>query len=272
MRRYRSPLSSNEDDTKTMMNNEVLVQESTYKCKTCGKTFSNGKTLGGHRRSHFLKMKRNHHQSQGNAYFNDDSYDDEEIAGKKKQTCYICENKFPIKNVFYGHMIRSHLDVVSKGVSPPSNYDIQKSFSSNSSKYSTQQNKEDNLSLPKWQNRGKRGRKCIGVVEGATNLLHLMSNKYFCTLSIDEQKSPEFPLPIKKRYCSVDESSSNGNGKKELIVNKNSFVLGCSLKIENKCDGNGDESDNNDEEKSNDAATEQNKLNFDLNDSYLVEE
>jgi len=52
-------------------------------------------------------------------------------------------------------MIRSHPNRVSKGVSPPSNHDIQKSCSSNSSKYSTQQNKEDNISLPKWKNRVK---------------------------------------------------------------------------------------------------------------------
>jgi len=243
MRRSRSLLSSNEDDTKMMMNNEVLVQESTYRCNTCGKTFGNGKALGGHRRSHFLKKKPNHHQSQGRTNnINDDSYDDKEIA----QTCYICEKKFPTKNALHGHMIRSHPDRVSKGISHPSNHDIQKSSSSNRSKYSTQQNKEDNISLPKWQNRGKRGRKCIGAVEAATNLLLLRSDKYFCTLSIDEQKSSEFPLPIKKRYCSVDESSSNG--------------------------GNGDESDNSDEEKSNDAAAEQNILNFDLNEPYPVEE
>jgi len=228
-RRSCSPLSRNEDDTKMSLNDEVLVQESKYKCNTCGKTFGNGKALGGHRRSHFLKMKPNHHQSQ---------------QGK---ACYICEKKFPTKNALCGHMIKSHPDRVSKGVSSPSNHDIQKSSSSNSSNRSTQQNKEDNLSLPKWQNRGKRGRQCIGVVEAATTLLLLRSDKYLCTLSIDEQKCSEFPLPIKKRYCYVDESSSNG--------------------------GNGDESENNDEEKaSNDAAAEQNKLNFDLNESYLMEE
>jgi len=83
-----------------------------------------------------------------------------------------------------------------------------------------------------------------------------MSDKYFCTLLIDEQKSHEFPLPIKKIYCFVDESSSNGNGEKELIVKKNNFVLGGSLKIGNKCDGNGDESDNSDEEKNNDITAE----------------
>ena len=84
MRRSRFPLSSNEDDTKMTTTNKVLIQESTYKCNTCGKTFSNEKTLGGHRRSHFLNMKPNHHQSQGKTYFNDDSYDDEEIPDKKK--------------------------------------------------------------------------------------------------------------------------------------------------------------------------------------------
>jgi ribosomal protein L37AE/L43A len=56
MKRSSCSLSSDEDDAK----DEVSVQESTHQCNVCGKTFSNGKALGGHRRSHFLKKKLNH--------------------------------------------------------------------------------------------------------------------------------------------------------------------------------------------------------------------
>ncbi|RHN76392.1 putative transcription factor C2H2 family [Medicago truncatula] len=194
IKRSFSSLSSDEDDAK----DEVSIPE--HECNICGKTFSNGKALGGHRRSHFLKKKLNHHpqkvkspfsiQGNNNRASFDDYDDEEEIGGIKKPikkpTCSICEKKFPTKNALYGHM-RSHPNRDFKGLNPPTEY-----------------HKEDqddgDLSLPKWQKRDRRGRKCIGSVEAAANLLHLRYDKNFC----------------------VGESSSNGNGKNELGGDRNS--------------------------------------------------
>jgi len=192
MKRSAYYLSSDEDDAK----NEVFVQESTHQCNVCGKTFSNGKALGGHRRSHFLRKKLNHHpqkvktsfsiQGSNNRASFDDYDNEEEIGGIKKPTCSLCKKKFPTKNALYGHM-RSHKNRDFKGLNPPTEY-----------------HKEDqddgDLSLPKWQKRDRRGRKCIGSVEAAANLLHLRYDKNFC----------------------VGESSSNGNGKNELDGDRNS--------------------------------------------------
>jgi len=142
MKRSSSLLSSDEDDAK----DEVCIQECTHECNVCGKTFTNGKAVGGHRRSHFLKKKLNH----------------------------------------------------------PANHVIGKFSSSSNYKSTTEHHKEDqaysNFSLPKWQKKDRRGRKCIGSVEAAVNILHLRSDKYFC----------------------VGESSSNGNGKNELGGDRNS--------------------------------------------------
>ncbi|WJX38053.1 hypothetical protein P8452_25750 [Trifolium repens] len=288
------------DDAKMMMKKQEA--KSTHKCNICGKSFNNGKALGGHRRSHFLKKKPNHdhrHQSPELktpskstrvSCFNDD----EDI-----RICYICNKKFPTKNALYGHM-RSHPGRVCKGVSPPSNYHIQNSSSSNNSnKKEDQDNDVDddddgNFSLPRWKKRDKRGRKCIGSVEAAKNLLHLRHN---CEVSGLNSKRSDFPLPIKKRDFFVGGSSSNGNGKKEFVVNKIKFVFSGSLKIENKSDWNGDDDDDDHDdqdesdnisnkklktseglcesrvdEKPSNHSEEQKTFNFDLNEPYVMED
>ncbi|PNX79972.1 tapetum-specific zinc finger protein [Trifolium pratense] len=308
MKRSRSSLSSDEeeeedDDANMMMKKkqEVIVQKS-HKCNICGKCFSNGKALGGHRRSHFLKKKPNLQKSPELKtpsktirvrFFNDD----EDIDCKKNQItrCYICNKKFPTKNALYGHM-RSHPDRVCKGVSRPSNYDIQNSSSSNNSDKREDRDDDDdddggdgNFSLPKWKKRDKRGRKCIGSAEAATNLLYLRSDTHNCEVSGLNSKNSEFPLPIKKRDFFIGESSSNGNGKKEFVVNKIKVVFGGSLKIENKSDWNGDDDDDHDhdekklktseglcesrvDEKPSNLSEEQKKFNFDLNEPYVMED
>nr|XP_027192704.1 uncharacterized protein LOC101497250 [Cicer arietinum] len=261
MKRSFSVSSDHEDDAKRM-NGKVSIQELTHKCNICGKTFSNGKALGGHRRSHFQAAKK-------------------KPNSQKEPTCYLCKKKFPSKNALYGHM-RSHPFRVCKGVSPPSNHNSSSNSNSNSNS-SSQQNKEDqdddgDCSLPKWQKRDKRGRKCIGSAEAANNLVHLRSN--VVNMSINVPKSvDEFPIPSKK-----GESST-------IVVNKIKFFFGSSLKIGNQSDiGNGGESHNIDkelkkgngnglvsesrvDENTNDGhSAEQKKLEFDLNEPYVRED
>ncbi|XP_027190982.1 uncharacterized protein [Cicer arietinum] len=221
---YNDHKDEDKDDVKKMNFDEVHIPELTHKrCNICGKTFSSGKALGGHRRSHFQASKKKHH-SQNNKEDQDDDDD--------------------------------------------GNY----------------------CSLPRWKNRDKRGRKCIGGVEAAKNLLHLHLNIF--NLSIDiEPKSPphQFPIPSKNRDFYISESSSNRNGEmEEHVVNKIKFFYGSSLKIGNKSDiENGGESDNNEkeinisksllfesrvDESSSNRSAEQKILNFDLNEPYVMED
>jgi hypothetical protein len=303
IKRSRSSLSNDEDDDHDdddakmvmMKKQEALVRKS-HKCNICGKSFNNGKALGGHRRSQFLKKKPNNQSPELKtpskhirvSCFNDD----EDI---RVISCYICNKKFPTKNALYGHM-RSHFGRVCKGVSPPSNYNIQNSSSSNNSNKKEDQDDDDddddddgNFSLPRWKTRDKRGRKYIGSVEAAKNLLHLCHNGEVSDLN---SKRSEFPLPIKKMNFLVGESSSNGNGKKEFVVNKIKFVFSGSLKIENKSDWNGDDDDQDEsdnisdkklktseglcesrvDKKPSNHSEEQKTFNFDLNEPYVMED
>jgi hypothetical protein len=162
IKRSRSSLSNDEDDDHDdddakmvmMKKQEALVRKS-HKCNICGKSFSNGKALGGHRRSHFLKKKPNNQSPELKTPSNHIRVscfnDDEDI---RVISCYICNKKFPTKNALYGHM-RSHFGRVCKGVSPPSNYNIQNSSSSNNSNKKEDQDDDDdddddgNFSLPR---------------------------------------------------------------------------------------------------------------------------
>jgi hypothetical protein len=205
IKRSRSSLSSDEEDDDAkmvMMKKQEALVEKSHKCNICGKSFSNGKALGGHRRSHFLKKKPNNQSPElktpSKHNIRVSCFNDEDI---RVISCYICNKKFPTKNALYGHM-RSHPGRVCKGVSPPSNYHIQNSSSNNSNKKEDDDDDDDedgNFSLPRWKKRDKRGRKCIGSVEAAKNLLHLCHNGEVSDLN---SKRSEFPLPIKKRiFC-----------------------------------------------------------------------
>lgn len=59
---YNDHKDEDKDDVKKMNFDEVHIPELTHKrCNICGKTFSSGKALGGHRRSHFQASKKKHH-------------------------------------------------------------------------------------------------------------------------------------------------------------------------------------------------------------------
>ncbi|XP_058776168.1 uncharacterized protein LOC131650480 [Vicia villosa] len=285
----RSSSVSSDEDNSELKINKISVEDLKHKCNICGKAYNNGKALGGHRRSHFLKKKANHHSqkvktplsiqvsnNRANRFNDNDKHDEEEIDEKKKLSCYICKKEFSTNNALYGHM-RSHPDRVVKGVSPPS---------SNNSNSSIRQNKEDeddqgddNCSLPRWQKRDKRGRKCIGSAEAADNLLYLRSDKYLSILSTDElvphhkrdfhissdeskthklsdlhhkedihmssneSQTPELSVAHHKGEFHKGESSSNEIQKKKLGMKKIKIFIGSSSKIRNKNNKNDDEGD-----------------------------
>lgn len=292
MKRSNS-VSSNEDNSELKMN-KISVQDLKHKCNICGKAYNNGKALGGHRRSHFLKKKGNHHSqkvktplsiqvsnNRANHFNDNDKHDEEEIDVKKKLSCYICNKEFWTNNALYGHM-RSHPDRVVKGVSPPS---------SNNSNSSIRQNKEDeadqgddNCSLPRWQKRDKRGRKCIGSAEAAGNLLYLRSDKYHSILSTDESKTHKLydlrhreDIHMSSNESKTPELSSNEIQKKKLGMKKIKIFIGSSSKIRNKNNKNDDEG-NDDKLKEVKSLSqshlkdEQKILDFDLNEPYVMEE
>lgn len=126
-------------------------------CDICFRSFSCGKALGGHRRSHFMKHQQqkkvktrltdNHSSKPGDSNIRVIcDFDDDD----GKHICCICKKEFPTKNALFGHM-RSHPERPWRGVSPPtqknssspssSSYYYSSSSSLNSD--SIEKNKED---------------------------------------------------------------------------------------------------------------------------------
>jgi len=206
IKRSSCSLSSDDDDAK----HEVIITGSTHKCNICEKEFSSGQALGGHKRSHPLKKieletpsspEISPEKRMKKSSFSLSSDEDDVKHEVSKHQCNICGKTFKNGKALGGHR-RSHF--IKKKLNHPENHVIRKSSSSSNYKSPTEHHKEDqaygNFSLPKWQKKDRRGRKCIGSVEAAENLLLLRSDKYFC----------------------VGESSSNWNGKNELGGDRNS--------------------------------------------------
>lgn len=192
-----------------------------HECNICGKTFTNGKALGGHRRSHFQAAKKKLHNIKVKTRFSNHSkvlVEDHsnrtscDVDGENGEPiCYLCKKKFPTKNALYGHM-RAHPDRICRGICPPNNnHHSHHEHINNSSDSSLEQNinnKEDqgvvaiapkghhtdaiDLSnstlLPSWQKKDKRGRKCIGSYEAATNLLYLCAEYIRAAESVNYKK------------------------------------------------------------------------------------
>ncbi|KAK7259933.1 hypothetical protein RIF29_25559 [Crotalaria pallida] len=147
-RSHSSSYSSFEDKS----NNKVTAAQNIaamHECNICGKSFKNGKALGGHRRSHFqaAKVKTRFSNTplsktktkaspsitnKNNSYNNKvvvsgsggggggggggDGGEDDGNDGK--HTCYLCKKDFPSNHSLYGHM-RSHPERLWRGVCPP---------------------------------------------------------------------------------------------------------------------------------------------------------
>ncbi|KAJ1381143.1 Zinc finger C2H2-type [Sesbania bispinosa] len=245
-----SPLRSCEVEADEAVSVENTAPK-TRECNICGKTFSNGKALGGHRRFHFQEARKYPHKVKTlllKKVINNRASSD----GKHK--CSICNKEFTSKNALFGHM-RSH-PKDKKGLCPPS------SSSHNSDSSVEQNDKEDqdhgkvvapdehrfiDLSKsnpPSWQKKDKRGRKCIGGYEAAKNLMYIYAELYSChdvskkrTSTAVEPKSPQVSIPAKKRKIIGESSSSE--------VKKIKFVFGGSFKFgeNSERDGDCDDSD-----------------------------
>lgn len=238
-------------------------------CNICGKTFTNGKALGGHRRSHFQALKKNinkvnkppNHLSKvvhnNRASSNNNCGGVGGVVDVDNRTCYVCKKEFPTKNALFGHM-RSHPRDWT-GLHPPPS-----SSSSSSEEDSEEEDWRVNvndvappsidlskLTSPSWRKTDRRGRKCIGNYEAARNLMYISAAdccvaQFSCNdLHVTPKAksttttTPELLLPCKKRE--IGESAEGNSVKKIKFVLSGSFNLG-NNKTENGAAGGGDES------------------------------
>ncbi|KAJ1394301.1 Zinc finger C2H2-type [Sesbania bispinosa] len=269
-----SPLRSCEVEADEAVSVENTAPK-TRECNICGKTFSNGKALGGHRRFHFQEARKYPHKVKTlllNKVNNRASSD-----GKHK--CSICNKEFTSKNALFGHM-RSH-PKDKKGLCPLSANKNTSSSSHNSDSSFEQNDKEDQdhgkvvapdehtfidlskSNLPSWKKKDKRGRKCIGGYEAAENLMYIYAELYSCDdlpkkRTAVEPKSPQVSIPAKKRKIIGESSSSE--------VKKIKFVFGGSFKFGEESERGGDCNDSDKlNRKKHDVNESPEKINIEAN-------
>nr|KYP37270.1 Zinc finger protein 1 [Cajanus cajan] len=147
----RSHIGCSKAEAEPMTDEAIAVKIASptmRECDICGKIFSSGKALGGHRRSHFQK-----HQKKVKVRFTNPSKagdssntrancdDDDDDTNDDKNICCICKKEFPTKNALFGHM-RSHPERSWRGVSPPTH---NKHSSSSSPSYSYSSHNSDSM-------------------------------------------------------------------------------------------------------------------------------
>ncbi|KAF8107526.1 hypothetical protein N665_0120s0046 [Sinapis alba] len=109
------------DGAKSADLEEEVEEEEKHVCCACGKSFTSGKALGGHKRLHMLRtrkfsMVRPKMVSAGLV----GRYDE---RGDFEVDCCVCHKKFTSKKALYGHM-RFHPDRGWKGVLPPHDHPL----------------------------------------------------------------------------------------------------------------------------------------------------
>ncbi|XP_027189393.1 uncharacterized protein [Cicer arietinum] len=89
-------------------------------CDLCGKSFSSGNALGGHKASHnrsnLLQPPIKKHKLTIDSCSLSSPHDHDDV--KHKHACVLCHKVFPSNKVLYGHM-RSHSQKDSKAIQPP---------------------------------------------------------------------------------------------------------------------------------------------------------
>ncbi|KAI4305870.1 hypothetical protein L6164_029205 [Bauhinia variegata] len=178
-------------------------------CDFCGKTFNNGKALGGHRRHHLQAQRKEATAAQSRKkvkirlpnlknYKNSSSFNyvDEDnnffkvevlMSNRGKTTCDLCNKDFPSMKSYYGHM-RTHPEKDRRGLRSPNPDDDSKgqketSFVTNSTVIAPHDGSPVNLSksLPSLSKTNSRDMESIGDAEAAQNLVYLSCREYFST-------------------------------------------------------------------------------------------
>ncbi|KAI4308253.1 hypothetical protein L6164_031347 [Bauhinia variegata] len=139
--------SSEDENPRTADEGTVQNPASTIRiCDFCGRTFNNGKALGGHRRYHLQLLRKEAaarsqkvkirlpktkiHNNDNNSNCVNDVEDNNILKmealisknnggkGKGKPTCDLCNKDFPSMKSYYGHM-RSHPERIRRAVLLP---------------------------------------------------------------------------------------------------------------------------------------------------------
>ncbi|XP_042954690.1 uncharacterized protein LOC122291108 [Carya illinoinensis] len=179
-------------------------------CDLCGKTFSGGKALGGHRRSHFQTKKavglsKNIKKSVAGA---DLRMDYHLINGYR---CRICDKDFQSMQSLSGHM-RLHPERSWRGIQPPILPSRRNSISSSSTSdsaddhniTSTDKRMAPNVdllkSLSNWSQTDRRGRGNIGCAWAAEIIMSFSREKdspipIHSVLFMDQRVDPSAVVP-----------------------------------------------------------------------------
>ncbi|XP_057723385.1 zinc finger protein ZAT2-like [Arachis stenosperma] len=171
---------------KTEDTNEKPVTPPMRECEFCGKKFSSGKALGGHKRFHF-QLLRKERESANKLAVTGDNYGGGDDRGSnikllsslnspnKKLLCYLCNKEFLSEKSLFGHM-RSHPGREWKGIHPPNDDDngLMEPVAVSPITSSSSPSIDISKSLPpSWLKTGIRGKKGIfdEILEGVVAVM-----------------------------------------------------------------------------------------------------
>ncbi|XP_062086241.1 zinc finger protein ZAT9-like [Humulus lupulus] len=229
------------------------VEEKNHVCNFCGKRFSSGKALGGHKRFHIQQERLaaaavasasagNKTQESGN-----NNNIRSRIKGENSMLCCICHKYFPSMKSLSGHM-RTHRDRNWKGIQPPVSETLVSDRLANGSPSTDSITTVDLLQSlsSSWSETGRRGRKGDPTLAAAVDLINLSrSQDRVLRKQPDQVKADSSPTSV-----SGDGTDYNSDPKKYARVNdlkrknmmmKNSVSVSSSSNSTETDDGNKDE-------------------------------
>uniref|UniRef100_A0A803PY55 C2H2-type domain-containing protein n=1 Tax=Cannabis sativa TaxID=3483 RepID=A0A803PY55_CANSA len=187
-------------------------EEKNHICSYCGKRFSSGKALGGHKRFHIQQKRQAAAEAVAKACTDQDSGgNNNNNNGSSRFYCPVCPKHFPSLKSVSGHM-RTHGDRVWRGINPPAPAD-----NNLHNKPTTTTTTVDLLqSLPSnWSNiGGKRGRKfnpdtTSPSIAAAIQLIKLSQSKDRVFTKQNGAGLKRKVMMIKKNNGSVNSSSNS---------------------------------------------------------------
>ncbi|KAL4326963.1 uncharacterized protein LOC107632321 [Arachis ipaensis] len=249
---------------KTEDTNEKPVTPPMRECEFCGKKFSSGKALGGHKRFH-LQLLRKERESANKLAVTSDNYGGGNDRGSnikllssldspnKKLLCCLCNKEFLSEKSLFGHM-RSHPGREWKGIHPPNDDDdnglMEPAVVSPIPSLSSPSIDISKSLPPSWLKTGIRGKKGIfdeilgGVVAIMVDKSHENNKSSFDLQSRakiehdygDREKEKEGDLV--KEGCNLKKRKRilSNNMNDEITTNKKNTKLIVRLKTRPQCE------------------------------------
>ena len=120
----KGSLSKSGGDNKLKASYDEEAGASIRECEFCGKKFSSGKALGGHKRFHLQAQRKERElANKANNCDGNNGYTKFSPSNSSERfICCLCNKDFPSEKSLFGHM-RSHPDRDWRGVHPPTPYD-----------------------------------------------------------------------------------------------------------------------------------------------------